>query len=104
MHYCYFYDFSFADGAVPVGLLCYPLLQAADVLLYKATHVLVGEDQSQHMSILKNIAEKFNAIFEGEHFPVPEMVTTILIFIDYRQFSSFRFPADLRVLKVFRSL
>ncbi|KAI1729184.1 tRNA synthetases class I (W and y) domain-containing protein [Ditylenchus destructor] len=67
---------NYSDGAVPVGLLCYPLLQAADVLLYKATHVLVGEDQTQHMTILKNVAEKFNVHFKGEYFPVPKMVSS----------------------------
>ncbi len=55
-----------------VGLYAYPNLMAADVLLYKATHVPVGEDQKQHLELMRDIAVKFNHDFGIELFPVPE--------------------------------
>ena len=55
-----------------VGLFTYPVLQAADVLLYHATHVPVGEDQKQHLELARDIALKFNNDFEVELFTLPE--------------------------------
>jgi len=56
-----------------VGLYVYPNLMAADILLYKATHVPVGEDQKQHLELARDIAQKFNNDFEVEgFFPQPE--------------------------------
>ena len=55
-----------------VGLFTYPVLQAADVLLYHATHVPVGEDQKQHLELARDIALKFNNDFETELFTLPE--------------------------------
>ena len=56
-----------------VGLYAYPVLQAADILLYKATHVPVGEDQKQHLELARDIAAKFNHDFEApDFFPLPE--------------------------------
>ena len=52
------------EGA-SVGLFTYPVLQAADILLYKATHVPVGEDQKQHVELTRDIALKFNTDFSG---------------------------------------
>ncbi|EIW72716.1 hypothetical protein TREMEDRAFT_36890 [Tremella mesenterica DSM 1558] len=54
-----------------LGLLAYPVLQAADVLLYKATQVPVGEDQTQHLELTKGIAETFNRKY-GPTFPIPK--------------------------------
>jgi len=48
------------------------VLQAADILLYKATHVPVGEDQRQHLELTRDVAKKFNHDFEVDYFPVPE--------------------------------
>ena len=59
------------EGA-SVGLYTYPVLQAADVLLYKATHVPVGEDQKQHIELARDIAIKFNSDFDTELFVAPE--------------------------------
>ena len=59
------------EGA-SVGLFAYPVLQAADVLVYKATHVPVGEDQKQHLELARDIAAKFNTDFEVDLFPLPE--------------------------------
>jgi len=59
------------EGA-SVGLFTYPVLQAADVLLYHATHVPVGDDQKQHIELARDIALKFNNDFEAELFTVPE--------------------------------
>ncbi|MFL5298172.1 MAG: tryptophan--tRNA ligase [Phenylobacterium sp.] len=56
-----------------VGLYTYPVLQAADILLYKATHVPVGEDQKQHIELTRDIAAKFNHDFDVPgFFPLPE--------------------------------
>jgi tryptophanyl-tRNA synthetase len=55
-----------------VGLYAYPILQAADVLLYQATHVPVGEDQKQHVELMRDIALKFNADYDVDLFTVPE--------------------------------
>ncbi|MEO1968736.1 MAG: tryptophan--tRNA ligase [Sphingomonadaceae bacterium] len=53
-----------------VALFAYPVLQAADVLLYQATHVPVGEDQKQHLELARDIAQKFNNDFATEEAPV----------------------------------
>ena len=55
-----------------VGLFAYPVLQAADVLLYQATHVPVGEDQKQHLELARDIAQKFNADYGVDLFTLPE--------------------------------
>jgi tryptophanyl-tRNA synthetase len=55
-----------------VGLYAYPILQAADVLLYQATHVPVGEDQKQHVELMRDIALKFNSDYDVDLFTVPE--------------------------------
>ena len=60
-----------------VGLYTYPVLQAADILVYKATHVPVGEDQRQHLELARDIAQKFNNDFGAPgFFPLPEAVIT----------------------------
>jgi len=58
------------EGA-SIGLYVYPVLQAADVLLYQATHVPVGEDQKQHLELTRDIAVKFNTDFEVDLFTLP---------------------------------
>mgnify|MGYP001963448933 CR=1 FL=1 len=61
-----------------VALFAYPVLQAADVLLYQTTHVPVGEDQKQHLELARDIAQKFNNDFASEDTPVftlPEAIT-----------------------------
>src|SRR3954463_5930183 len=59
-----------------VGLYTYPVLQAADILIYKATHVPVGEDQRQHLELTRDIAAKFNHDFEVPNFfPLPDALT-----------------------------
>ena len=55
-----------------VGLYIYPNLMAADILLYKATHVPVGADQKQHLELCRDIAQKFNNDFKKDVFPIPE--------------------------------
>src|ERR1700722_13804380 len=64
-----------------IGLYAYPVLMAADILLYRATHVPVGEDQKQHLELARDVAQKFNLDFtaslraegyEGGFFPLPE--------------------------------
>lgn len=55
-----------------LGLYAYPVLMAADVLIYKATHVPVGEDQKQHLELARDIAGAFNRRFNVDLFPLPE--------------------------------
>jgi len=55
-----------------LGLYAYPVLMAADILLYKATHVPVGEDQKQHLELSRDIAGAFNRRYEIDFFPLPE--------------------------------
>ncbi|KAK4705714.1 tryptophanyl-tRNA synthetase, partial [Phenoliferia sp. Uapishka_3] len=74
------------DSMLQLGLLAYPVLQAADVLLYKTTHVPVGHDQSQHLELARDLAQSFNRTYPGEKangkgkgrgvFRVPEVMLT----------------------------
>lgn len=59
------------EGA-SIGLYAYPVLQAADVLIYQATHVPVGDDQKQHLELARDIAAKFNSDYDVELFTLPE--------------------------------
>lgn len=59
------------EGAARVGLFTYPVLMAADILLYQADRVPVGDDQRQHLELARDLAERFNSRF-GEIFVVPE--------------------------------
>jgi tryptophanyl-tRNA synthetase len=58
--------------SVPAGILNYPILQAADILLYRAELVPVGEDQRQHLELTRDIARKWNAAYGRDLFPEPE--------------------------------
>src|SRR6266404_5353372 len=76
----------FNREAASVGLYDYPVLMAADILLYRATHVPVGDDQKQHLELSRDIAQKFNNDFgdsirghghnDGSFFPLPEPLIT----------------------------
>jgi len=57
-----------------VGLYDYPVLMAADILAYQATHVPVGDDQKQHLELSRDIAQKFNSDFKVDLFPLPEPI------------------------------
>ncbi|EXS70205.1 tryptophan--tRNA ligase [Sphingobium sp. Ant17] len=61
------------EGA-SVGLFVYPVLQAADILAYNATHVPVGEDQKQHLELARDIAAKFNSDFGVDLFTLPDPI------------------------------
>jgi tryptophanyl-tRNA synthetase len=71
-----FKDKSRRQESVLAGLLNYPILQAADVLLYMADRVPVGEDQVQHIELMREIARKWNSKFEEAYFPEPEAAIT----------------------------
>ncbi|MDA3978815.1 tryptophan--tRNA ligase [Gallibacterium sp. AGMB14963] len=60
------------EGNVSVGLFTYPVLMAADILLYQAKQVPVGDDQKQHLEITRDIAQRFNALY-GNIFTIPEV-------------------------------
>ena len=64
--------------SIPAGLLCYPVLQTADILLYRANKVPVGEDQVQHLELAREIARRWNAAYSPEppYFPEPQALLT----------------------------
>ncbi|KAJ3903400.1 hypothetical protein F5879DRAFT_959761 [Lentinula edodes] len=66
------------DGGLNLGLFAYPVLQAADILAYRATHVPVGDDQTQHLELCRVIADQFNRNFKGMEklFPLPIQLNT----------------------------
>ena len=64
------------DAFISTGLFTYPVLQAADILIYKADYVPVGKDQEQHLELSRNIAQRFNQIVGKEYFRLPEILFT----------------------------
>jgi tryptophanyl-tRNA synthetase len=64
------------DAFVSAGLFGYPVLQAADILIYKADYVPVGKDQEQHLELSRNIAQRFNNTFKSDFFTLPEPLFT----------------------------
>ena len=64
------------DAFVSVGLFAYPVLQAADILIYRADFVPVGKDQEQHLELTRTIAERFNRQFDKELLPAPQGLYT----------------------------
>lgn len=71
-----FKDKSKRQESVLAGILNYPILQAADVLLYKGEVVPVGEDQVQHIELMREIARKWNSKFGADFFPEPQAAIT----------------------------
>ncbi|HEY9817055.1 MAG TPA: tryptophan--tRNA ligase, partial [Candidatus Obscuribacterales bacterium] len=69
-----FKDKAEQRGSATLGLLSYPVLQAADVLLYQATHVPVGEDQAQHLELTRDLARAFNHRVAQNYFLAPQTV------------------------------
>ena len=78
------------DKGVTMGLYGYPVLMAADILMFKANKVPVGRDQVQHLEMARDIAQRFNHLY-GEHFVLPEAVvdddTAVLSGLDGRKMS-----------------
>ena len=64
------------DGFISVGLFDYPVLQAADILIYRADYVPVGADQKQHLELTKEIAQRFNNQVGKDYFVLPEILFT----------------------------
>lgn len=64
------------DAFISTGLFTYPVLQAADILIYRADYVPVGKDQDQHLELSRNIAQRFNQIVGQEYFVLPETLYT----------------------------
>lgn len=65
-----------SEGFISAGLLDYPVLQAADILIYKADYVPVGKDQAQHLELARAIAQRFNNQMGKEYFVMPETLFT----------------------------
>jgi tryptophanyl-tRNA synthetase len=83
-----------------LGLFAYPVLMAADILLYRATHVPVGDDQKQHLELTRDIAQKFNHDFNCDYFPITEPLiegpaTRVMSLKDGLQKMSKSDPSDL---------
>jgi len=78
------------DKGVTMGLFCYPILMAADILMFKASKIPVGKDQVQHLEMARDIAARFNYLY-GEHFVLPEAVVderaAVLVGLDGRKMS-----------------
>ncbi|MCB9294222.1 MAG: tryptophan--tRNA ligase [Lewinellaceae bacterium] len=64
------------DGFISAGLFDYPVLQAADILIYRADYVPIGKDQEQHLELTRNIAQRFNNQVGREYFVLPEPLFT----------------------------
>lgn len=64
------------DAFISSGLYTYPVLQAADILIYRAQFVPVGKDQEQHLELTRNIAQRFNHLVGKEYFELPECLFT----------------------------
>jgi len=64
------------DSLVSAGLFLYPILQAADILIYRPDFVPVGKDQDQHLELSRTIAERFNSTHKKEYFPIPQTLHT----------------------------
>ena len=71
-----FKDKASRAESIPAGLLNYPILQAADILLYRADRVPVGEDQVQHLELSREVARRFNARYGVTFFPEPQPMLT----------------------------
>ena len=71
-----FKEKSGKEESISAGLLNYPVLQAADILLYKADLIPVGEDQVQHLELTREISRRWNARFGGDFFPEPKPLLT----------------------------
>ncbi|MCL4115671.1 UNVERIFIED_CONTAM: hypothetical protein GTU68_046495 [Idotea baltica] len=67
---------STKDGFISAGLLDYPVLQVADILIYKADFVPVGKDQAQHLELTREVAQRFNHFVGKEYFVLPETLYT----------------------------
>ncbi|UZJ51205.1 hypothetical protein CBS101457_000525 [Exobasidium rhododendri] len=65
-----------SETHLALGLFAYPVLQAADVLIYRATHVPVGEDQIQHLELSRDVGDLFNRTFRSKLFPLPQHIIT----------------------------
>lgn len=65
-----------SEATITTGLFSYPVLQAADILIYHADFVPVGADQAQHLELTRNIAQRFNHQFGKEYFRMPELLLT----------------------------
>ncbi len=78
------------DKGITMGLFCYPVLMAADILMFNANNVPVGKDQIQHIEMARDIAQRFNHLY-GEHFSLPdarvEDRTAVLTGLDGRKMS-----------------
>jgi len=79
------------DYGVTMGLFSYPVLMAADILMFNANRVPVGKDQIQHVEMARDIGQRFNHIYKGEYFQMPQAEvgddTSVLIGLDGRKMS-----------------
>lgn len=80
-----------ADKGITMGLYSYPVLMAADILMFNANRVPVGKDQVQHIEMTRDIAGRFNHVYKGDYFVLPEAIvgenTAVLSGLDGRKMS-----------------
>ncbi|KAF9104696.1 Tryptophan--tRNA ligase, mitochondrial [Mortierella sp. GBA35] len=90
-------DVSATQG-LQLGLFAYPVLMAADILLYRASKIPVGEDQIQHLELARDIATTFNKTVKTKHFPLPQPIITetkrVMSLKDYSSKMSKSDPSD----------
>ncbi|OQR67509.1 tryptophan--tRNA ligase [Tropilaelaps mercedesae] len=89
-HFSHFKEKTAKTTETPLGIYLYPILQAADVLLYKGTHVPVGEDQLPHINLIKDIAQTFNKRFGQMVFPECQP----LLYSDCARLRDLRYPSN----------
>jgi len=96
------------DAFTSSGLFIYPVLQAADILIYHADYVPVGKDQDQHLELSRNVAQRFNHQFGKEYFIHPEPLSTQkrqkcqpATAFDTRRIAAFHSPNSIRVFLLF---
>lgn len=102
------------DKGVTMGLFGYPVLMAADILMFNANKVPVGRDQIQHIEMARDIAGRFNHLFKGQYFTLPEVVvdeqTQVLSGLDGRKMSKSYdntiplFASEKKLLKLVRKI
>lgn len=74
-------DDETVGAKLKLGLFSYPVLQAADILIHRATHVPVGDDQRQHLEFSRECATNFNATYPGGQLIAPETITSELEYL-----------------------
>ena len=79
------------ETSIPLGLFMYPVLQSADILLFKTTHLPIGEDQIPHLQLCTYMIEKFFHYYRKNIFPVPEMLASEQTIATKKRYDSYTY-------------